>query len=84
MSEKKSWGHKVEVLAADQAREWSPDGNHRRWKCARCKAAPSEFRISFRYVTGRAGRVTDRSQAVCPACATKFATKYGVPMPATA
>jgi hypothetical protein len=79
----KSWGHKVEVLADDQARSWSPDPDAKgtRWPCARCKAAPAAFGTTFLYVTGKAGRVTDRWQAVCGPCAEKFAAKHGVTMP---
>jgi hypothetical protein len=77
----KSWGHKVEVLADDQAREWREGGKGPRWACAKCKAAPAEFGVTFLYVTGKAGRVTDRWQAVCRACAEKFAAKHGAAMP---
>lgn len=69
-----SYGHKVEVLGCHEAKSF--DGV--RWPCAKCKDRPAEYGITFYCVTGKAGRVTDRWQAVCLDCAIKFATKHGL------
>ena len=78
-----SFGHKVEALADDEARHWSgnPDVKGPRWNCAKCDGPPAVYATSFRYVTGRAGRTTDRWQAVCLNCAAVFAAKHGLTLP---
>lgn len=41
-----------------------------------------EFEVRYNYVTGRAGRVTDRRMRRCRAHAEAFAKKHGVELPA--
>lgn len=68
-----SWGHEARLLT-EREREFKG-----RWGCVRrgCKEAPTVM-VSYRYVTGGAGRVSSNHSAVCELHAKKFATQHGI------
>lgn len=64
---------------AERAERWGP----RFYTCAtRGCEEPTMFRVGYRYVTGRAGRVSDAERNACDRHAQAFAAKYGVVIPA--
>lgn len=52
------------------------------WKpgCAYCDQEP-RYVASYRYVTGRKGRVTSRVQSLCEEHGRRFAEKHGLELP---
>lgn len=67
-----SWGHAITAESRD-------------WTCSapRC-AATVEYICTYRYVTGRAGRMTTSTRAYCPTHAERFAACHGLSIPSVA
>lgn len=91
MSESRSWGHALltERTVANYLR-CDAEGHpaYERQTPATCKLScsalshtakmPAVAWATYRYVTGRAGRVTDRDVPVCSEHAQKFANRHGI------
>ncbi len=77
-----SWGYTLRRLTADEIdanarqRVGSPSG-YPRCSSARCPATPTH-EATYRYVTGRKGRTTDRRQEFCDVHAAVFGDKHGI------
>lgn len=70
-----SWAHTAYAMTAED----KADRLRHQWTCARSRCAEwPAVAISYRYVTGRAGRATTRTQAVCQAHGEAFAAKHGI------
>jgi hypothetical protein len=68
-----SFAHKLAVLSADEAKAYG----HAGWRCSHpnCQGAATQL-SSYRYVTGKRGRVTVAKRAVCDDHAKRFADKH--------
>lgn len=73
-----SWGHTVNFASKKDA-PWLDEGS----LCV-VRGCPHTiaFRTTYRYVTGRAGRVSRADRYICEEHARKFATKHKIEMPA--
>lgn len=70
--ERRSWDHVVELY---------PDVRSDHGCVAPQCRALIEFRCSYRYVTGRGGRISTARRAYCREHATRFAKRHRVAMP---
>ncbi len=72
-----SYAHTVTRMKPDDIELFERQG----WKCSsKCPNKPEYF-ISYKYVTGRQGRVTWADKRVCAVHAEKFARKHGLAFP---
>lgn len=70
-----AWGFEVSLLAEDEVRRRAQRDGH--CSTGKCRDRATHL-TSYRYVTGRAGRVGSAERAVCTAHAERFAAKHEV------
>lgn len=74
----RSWGHSVRLLPDDEREMYARHD----WSCgSRNCNEPVTHMLGYRYVTGRAGRISSAEKRACPKHAEAFAKKYEVEMP---
>jgi hypothetical protein len=69
----KSWDHAVQVLTAESRERYS----YRHCASGKC-AEPVTHLVTFKVITGRAGRVGSQSRLICDGHAEKFADKHEI------
>jgi hypothetical protein len=77
----RSWGHRllaIEPRSVERARKAAEEKGYACWgTCSGPKCREfAEYTGEYRYVTGRAGRVTTASRPYCPQHAKRFAEKH--------
>lgn len=88
----KSWGHQMLPLAEARVAGWrcAPECSSgkrcpQRWKKHYehlgyvWEGGPTTHIATYRYVTGRAGRISSREVALCSLCAARWAAKHPSP-----
>lgn len=69
----KSWDHAAHALDEATRKQQAE------WGCSRPRCSePPVIAVSYRYVTGRAGRTTRRTQVLCKPHGDAFVEKHGV------
>lgn len=87
MTAGKAWGHTVEAMSPEQAARYrelrQQTTKWRQWACVvpRCLRV-AQYRVTYRYVTGRGGRVSQARREYCREHAALFSTRHGLTMPA--
>ena len=86
-----SWGHPLKSLSPEEQVEGLPGRRYRRC-CGTCHRKPAlrhgeesaaKYESRLMYVTGKAGRATDRRQVLCERHAAEFAGKHKLELPAS-
>ena len=84
-----SWGHAIRALTRGEQVAGFTDRRYHRC-CAQChrteerrhqESSRAFYSSSFRYRTGRAGRIGERHLYLCETHAEKFAQRYGLKLP---
>lgn len=70
----KTWGHALRRLPEEERASCARLG----WTCSGKCSQPATHEASYKYVTGRAGRISTRRLLKCDDHAAKFAAKYHV------
>lgn len=71
-----SWGHSLRLLKRGEEKYWFGE------KCTAPKCQnKSEFVASYKYITGKAGRVSQAEKPLCREHAHKYAVKYHLTLP---
>jgi hypothetical protein len=74
-----SWGHTIRALTADEVERSKRLGYA---KCAAGKCREQRrYVTTYKYVTGRAGRVSSAQRELCGDHAAKFCRKHGLEFP---
>lgn len=75
------WWHQGQEAWAEFDRNWARQA--RQCAAGKCKEDVA-YVISYRYITGRLGRVTTSERKACAAHAAAFAKKHGLELPDSA
>lgn len=78
----RSWGHQIRKATAEETASWDRqrggrEGGYPRCSHPRCRAVPTHV-STYRYVSGKAGRVTGTERLLCDDHAVRFVARHRV------